>query len=196
MADDDLMADIPPSPGVGRPNPNAGAQEALEVRAARALELRLSGANYSQIGKALGCDKSTAWDAVQRALRVDRERTQELRDEYRNLQLNRIERMVSAYWMPAVRGRMEKVAVTDPETGTTVYEERRVLDHVAGDKLIKLFDRQARLLGLDAPIKIAVSDDTKATLDRLMEDLDAMLLNVIDVDSVDVGDLPELDPPE
>jgi hypothetical protein len=122
----------PPTPRPGRGN---GQQETAHVLANQALELRMGGASYSQIAQALGMsNKGTAHDAVRRALREDDERVAPLRDQYRTLSLARYERLLRTWW------------------------PRAVADDLDAAKYVNtLLEREARLLGLDAPKQVQIS---------------------------------------
>lgn len=136
MPDDD---DTPQEPRnvvpIGRPGRGQGQQEAAAVIGARALELRMSGATYQQISDALNISsKGVAYAHVQAALRVETERVAELREEYRDLQLARIERLTRAHWVKALEGDID-----------------------ASKHVLTLMQRQAALLGLDAPKQVQIS---------------------------------------
>ncbi len=95
-----------------------------------ALELRKSGATYSSIAKAMGISLSGAADAVKRALARLNERSLEGADELRRLELERLDRMLLAMYPQATRGNQGSV-----------------------DRVLRIMERRARLLGLDAPIR-------------------------------------------
>jgi len=102
-------------------------------RRRRALELRVAGATYEEIAEALGySSRSAAWKAVWRAYR------QGLRDpaeHLRELESERLDRLQKAWWGKALSG----------DVGAFRY-------------LLRLMERRAKLLGLDAPTKIAPTD--------------------------------------
>jgi hypothetical protein len=189
----------PPNPGSGRPGQtHAGDKEAIAIRDNRALELRIAGLTYQQIGDQLGCAKSKAFEAVQRAMKADHARIADIRDEYRTVVLARLETMVRAYWLPAVRGRDVEQVARDPfgnpkldGAGNPILETVRVLDYQAADKLFRALDREVKLLGLDAPVRVAVSTETSQTIVEMLADLERMLEgapDVIDADSFEVGE--------
>lgn len=189
---------LPPKPSDGNPA-ITGHSEEIAIRDNRALELRIAGASFAQVASALGVSKSTAHDMVQRALAADMSRVADQREEYRALQLARLERLAQSYWLPATRGREVEVAVKDPlgvpkldAAGQLVTEKVRVYDYAAADRLIKVMERQARLLGLDAPIRVAVAPDTATAITDLMADLERMLADLPDDDVIEILDAPEL----
>ena len=102
--------------------------------------MRMAGATFTQIADRLGySDPATCRRAIQRALDRDLDRSSDLREEYRRLQLARTERLLRRWWLPAVS--------VDPDV-----DSDRATSHV-----VKLLERQARLLGLDAPQQISVT---------------------------------------
>lgn len=94
-----------------------------------ALELRRAGATYDAIADRLGyTNRGAAYKAVQRGLR----RTiQEPADELRQLEVERLDRLLTAVWRSAMGGNLGAV-----------------------DRVLRVAERRARLLGLDAPTKI------------------------------------------
>jgi DNA-binding IclR family transcriptional regulator len=96
-------------------------------RKMRALEMRKARASYAQIATALGVPKSTAWKLVQSALK---ETLQEPSDDVRKLELESLDRLQFALWQQATQG-----------------------NHGAVDRVLRVMERRAKLLGLDAPSK-------------------------------------------
>ena len=94
-------------------------------RRRRALELRAAGATFEAIANALGYSRAGAYKAVTKALR---DTLQEPADEVRRLELRRLD------------------AVLGP-----AYTAARGGDLQALDRVLKVMERRARLLGLDLP---------------------------------------------
>ena len=94
----------------------------------KVVELRQMGITYEVIAKETGyASASGAYHAYERALaRYPRETI----DKKKDLADARIERLMAAVWTRALRGEIPAIMAT-----------------------IKLFERQAKLLGLDAPVK-------------------------------------------
>ena len=63
------------------------------ARRVRALELRLQGRTYREIGAVLGCNPATAYRATQKALRLT---LAEPAEELRTLELVRLDRLQEA----------------------------------------------------------------------------------------------------
>ena len=108
-------------------------------RQLKALELRKAGVSYEDIAKALGwAHKNGAWYAVKHAIAlVKREPAQALI----TLEAERLDKMQQALWAKAIKG-----------------------DYGAVDRIIKLMERRARLLGLDAPESVELSGADGAPL--------------------------------
>jgi len=95
----------------------------------KALELRKAGIGYQRIADSLGYkDASGAWRAVKAALKKT---LQEPSDELRKLELERLDAAASAIYPSVKQGQYGAI-----------------------DRWIKIMERRAKLLGLDAPQKI------------------------------------------
>lgn len=113
-------------PGIPPPKPDELAE--LRIRQARAVELALSGMDYQQIADELEyADKSGAWRAVRAAL--DRNEQPKVK-EYRDLENARLDRLQLRLW-PIALGEDDDLALR------------------ATDRLLRLFERRAKLNGLD-----------------------------------------------
>ena len=95
-----------------------------------ALGLRQKGRSYRSIAEEMGVSHETARQCVKRAMDRLRPIVEERAEEVRELELSRLD--------IATNGLMPKVIEGDT---------------YAIDKLVKVMDRRARLLGLDAPTK-------------------------------------------
>jgi hypothetical protein len=97
----------------------------------KAIELRIAGWTHQAIGDRLGYDEST----IRIWVREEMERLHALEvqcmDSIRRLQLERLEHMLEGLWAGASNGNPKAVEAT-----------------------LKVLDRQAKLLGLDAPEKV------------------------------------------
>ena len=112
------------------------------LRRQQALELRLAGASYRQIAVRLGVSLPVAWRHLQAALH---ETLEEPTQDVRQTELLRLDRLMMAHWPQAIGG-----------------------DVAAADRVIKIMDRRARLLGLDLPAAVAVPVGARRTaLDEL-----------------------------
>ncbi len=101
--------------------------EAAEKRIA-VLRLRRDGLSYTEIGERLGIHRSRAHQIVTEEMGVLSKELAETREELRQLELERLDRMHQAVWASAEQG-----------------------NHEAIDTVLKLMNRRAKLRGLDAP---------------------------------------------
>ena len=96
----------------------------------QALELRRAGLGYEAIGAQLGLGKSQAHRLVKRALEEARAQVTANADELRSEELSRLDGMLQGLWPRARKGEVSAV-----------------------DRVLKIAERRAKLLGLDAPEK-------------------------------------------
>lgn len=117
---------------------------AAKEKQRRALELRRAGASYAQIGRVLGYrSTASAHKAVEVALTMT---LREPAEAVRQLELERLDEAQRAIWPRVRAGDLEAI-----------------------DRLCKLMDRRAKLLGLDAPkqVEVLTIDTVDAELRRL-----------------------------
>lgn len=115
----------------------------------KALELRRAGVTYPEIGQQLGINPGTAHRYVFAALARTQ---QEPADEVRKIEVDRLDRMQRAYWPGVLRG-----------------------DEKAGQLMLRIQERRAKLLGLDAPVKhdVTLTDAVSAEIAELAQQLGA-----------------------
>lgn len=121
-----------------RPEEVRAQQMNARVREREALRLRLAGLTYAEIAERLGYSRpASAYVAVQRALAkiCPPEDVAALRQ----LEIQRLDQLLQSRWEKALAG-----------------------DDAALDRVLRILERKARLLGLDAPEKRQV----EASLDR------------------------------
>jgi len=121
----------------------------------KALQLRKAGLSYEVIGRQLHCTKQNAYRLVKSALESTRKQCSEETENLRQLEVERLDAMLASLWTPASRG-----------------------DHASIDRVVKLMERRARLLGLDAPAKVApTSPDGEDAYDPLVSvrEFDALM---------------------
>lgn len=143
-------------------------EEAYEVqqRRNRALELRLSGLNQTEIAEEMGLHKSTISAYIQHALaNVTREKA----EEYLAVELGRLDAMHAAIWQQIVSPKNDEerarqtwlidraLAIMDQRaklTGTYKAAELRAIadaksngDNTAGSMIVDLFEKLADALG-------------------------------------------------
>lgn len=113
-----------------------------EAKLTKALELRRAGLDYQSIADQIGyTNRGTAYHAVQSALRRG---FVEPAAEVRQLESERLDALQQAVWEAALRG-----------------------DTKAIDRVLRISDQRAKLLGLNAPVKADVTvrlDEQQAVL--------------------------------
>lgn len=97
-----------------------------------ALELRRSGLSYSEIAHRIGIGKTTAHRLIEDAIREASATINDEAREMKALELSRLDGMLAGLWTDARRGNVQAV-----------------------DRVLKIMERRAKLLGLDAPVKVA-----------------------------------------
>ena len=117
--------------------PNSKRRSKTAERSKQAVNLRIAGATFEQIGERLGVSAQAAYGLVSRALIKIRAQTAESAETLRQMELTRLDAMQTAIWADAMGGDEQKI-----------------------DRLLKIQARRAALLGLDAPTKVAPTDPT------------------------------------
>lgn len=118
-------------------------------RRAKALELRTAGYTLAQVGAALGISDRAAAKMIARVLQ---KREAPLAEGVREIELDRLDAAVKAV-MPMLTGEWPELASADQKQVVDIvaaFVDRRL---AAAEKIAKLGERRARLLGLDAPVK-------------------------------------------
>jgi hypothetical protein len=123
-------------------------------RQVKALELRRMGNGYAEIARQLGIGKSQAHRLVQDGLADARAQISAGADDLRAEEISRLDGMLAGLWPDARRGSQGAV-----------------------DRVLKIMERRARLLGLDAPMRLAHAGDpdgppVKAELVHTLSDND------------------------
>lgn len=142
------------------------------TRDAEAARLRTRGLTYRQIAAELDmAGPGKAYEAVRRVLA---ETTQEAADDLRTVELERLDLMYQAALKVLETEHLTishgKVIYRD-DTGLPLADDGPVL--VAIDRMLKIQERRAKLLGLDAPTKanVTVSDAITTEIERLAAQL-------------------------
>lgn len=135
---------------------NVGAAAKSSVRRIRttektlkALELRKRGMNYTQIGEKLGCSRSTACRYVLSELENLADKCREEAVHVRDLELQRLDEL----YLIAYR------AISDGN------------DLAGIDRCLRIMERRAKLLGIDAAAKVDVQGLVDIHFDKEDEDL-------------------------
>lgn len=127
-------------------------------RRREAFDLRKRGATYDEIGRVLGITRQAAYELVKRELEDIRAHTQDDVETVRALELERLDRLFAGSYAAAAGG--------DPKALASI---------------MKVMERRARLLGLDAPVR---------------QDIELVAFNGADLDSEITRLAAELPRPE
>lgn len=124
---------------MAKPSPQReAARLQAEQRRRECLALRVGGASIGEIAQALNLSKSTVHGHVKRALTDLAKADQDATARYRALNLQRLDKLLMAIWPSAT-------------TGKDIKATREARNLVVA---------QGKLLGLEAPVKIAHTDPT------------------------------------
>ena len=93
----------------------------------KALAMRKQGCTYEEIAQALGITKSSAWRLVNRQLRMQARLAEEEAKVLLQLELERLDALQQAVWEQAMQGHLGAV-----------------------DRVLRIMERRAKLLGLEA----------------------------------------------
>jgi hypothetical protein len=129
-----------------RESPTSKRRAVHTERSREALDLRLVGKTYDQIGEALGVSKQQAHRLVKAELDELAALTRGAAEELRQRELETLDRLLATAMPCAEQGDMQ-----------------------AADRVIKISARRSALLGLDAPAK----HEHEVTVTTLASDLDA-----------------------
>jgi predicted DNA-binding protein YlxM (UPF0122 family) len=165
---------------VSMPTPLA-TQALVAERRAQVLKLRVASVSVGQIAQQFGISESAVHADVRRALEQRTKMLDEALNEYRSMELEKLEAMERAAWGVLHRKhylvslQSGKVA-RHPDTDEPLLDDGPTL--AAIDRLVKIQDRRAKLLGLDAAQKIQaeVTTTDAATVDAEIARLFAELV--------------------
>ncbi len=113
----------------------------------KCLEMRKAGATYAQIGDALNCSPQNAAKHVKKALDEIAKKTAEDATEIIQLELERLDTMLLGLFKSAKSGNEHSV-----------------------DRVLKIMERRARLLGLDAPKRVLDESERDMTVRVVYDD--------------------------
>jgi len=116
------------------------------------LQMRKMGLTWAQIGQSVGLSQAGAYGAYRRALsRVP----DELASELRKIDNERIDALITASWPDAMRGSARHLEV-----------------------LVKLLERRAKLMGLDAPILQRIEVVTDEIVDEAILEMQRKMIEL------------------
>lgn len=143
----------------GIDNQPAGTRETAADRRVKALDLRKAGHSYRAIGAELGISVAQAHDDVQRALAALAKLERQTAEEYRALELARLDTLaveamrVLLATHPLISGGKVLSGFTDEGTAIGLTDDGPKL--AAIEKLIRISESRRKLLGLDKPTLVA-----------------------------------------
>ena len=130
---------------------NQAARLATQEKREKALVLRRAGASLRDIARALGVSHVTAKEYLDDAMKDLQAAQNEKAEATRAVELDRLDRLHMAAW-PLATGKD-----TDADTRFKAI-----------DRLVRIADRRAKLLGLDAPVKSEVAVTGTVSLSDLL----------------------------
>lgn len=151
-----------------------GERAAVDIRRARAVEMRVKGATWQQIADALGyADRGAACGDIRRFREQTRAEAEERLDELRELEVDRLDMLIRAATTVleahhiVIQG--GKAVMVGPEGA-----EQEVIDHgpvlQAVAAIAKLSESRRKLLGVDAPVKLDAQFEVKYTVNGVTSD--------------------------
>lgn len=137
----------------GNNSPTGPRMIAAQRKANEAVELRAAGLTFGQIATQLGYpSEGNAWRAVMKVLKNS---APESTDQVRQMEVRRLDAMFRPLYVQALRG-----------------------DRLAVDRCLKIMERRAGLLGLDAPIRIQqmviTEDQIREGIARLRQEVEVL----------------------
>jgi len=130
---------------------NSARRTQAAARTRKALDLRIAGATYERIASALGISKSAAHKAVARGMNSIRANNESTAQELRDLEVARLDRMLVGLWNGARNG-----------------------DAQAVDRVLRIMERRAKLLGLDSPASLEVSGPAGGPIETASDSREAL----------------------
>ena len=114
-------------------NNGRGGAQRITLRALKAYDLRLTGMSYRNIGTELKVSRQTAFTDVMKVMEEIKEETRQSARHYRDIMLASLDELQAAAWTKAVGGNQTAIL-----------------------NVMRIMERRAKLLGIDAPIKVDI----------------------------------------
>lgn len=122
-----------------------------QQRRLQAVEMRLAGYNFIQIGEALKISKQAAFALIKRVNEETRQKLSEASDQLRGIQHSRYEKIISRLWPLALPNRLRQETILDLDGSTRMVNVPIDPDMNALDRLMSAMSSENKLLGLQAP---------------------------------------------
>jgi hypothetical protein len=148
-------------------------QAVIAERRARVLQLRVEQVPYAQIATLLGISEGLAEKDFQRALEARKTELDARRHVAVALEVAKLDALERVAWgvlrTRHILAQQGKIVCTDD--GTPLEDDGPTL--AAIDRILKIAERRARMLGHDAPVraKVEVTDAIDADIERLVAEL-------------------------
>lgn len=142
----------------GEKGPRTSGKIERDLRREVSLELRLYGYSYPEIAILLGISTPTAFRDVRDALEDMQRENKEEKEKLTNIEVARIDKMIKAIYRKATEGILiydDKEQPIKDKNGEYI----RIIDKSAIDRVLKLQERKAKFLGLDAPERRQIGND-------------------------------------
>lgn len=157
--------------------------DAIRARTLRAVEMKIARATDDQIADALDMSPNAVRGMINKALTQRAKEQDRPRAELVQQQIDLINRLIRARYTDAMATRPvinpRLFGSSDAEALARALEAANAVAGLAlksTDSIIKLLAREAKLLGLDAPIRadVRVSDAMLMEIEELMDQMDAL----------------------
>lgn len=160
-------------------DPSKGFKLKGRWRDAEAARLKATGMTLEQIAKELGLDTNPENGPQRAAAAIKRamgEMARFANDEMRMMELRSLDELEWIAWQTLRKSHVvvsQGRVVLHDETGDPVEDDRFVLETI--DRILKLKERRAKLMGLDAPIRreVITMDSIENEISKLEQELRA-----------------------
>lgn len=128
-------------------SPTAPKRTTAKDRQRKALDYRIGGRTFAQIGELLGVSKQAASKLVEKALAELSAEVEKSAEKLREIETARLDTVQAAIWGDVLKGDVQAV-----------------------DRYIKISARRAALWGMDSPIKTEISGGDKPLIIEYVND--------------------------
>ncbi len=162
------------------PDPSKGFKSRGRWRDAEAARLKARGMTLEQVAAELGLDKPNPENGPQRAAAAIKRAMGEMArfagDEMRMMELRSLDELEWIAWQTLKTSHVvvsQGRVVLDEDTGLAVTDDRYTLETI--DRILKIKERRAKLMGLDAPIRreVITMDSIESEIKKLESELAA-----------------------
>jgi hypothetical protein len=160
------------------PDDSKGFKSRGRWRDAEAARLKAKGMTLEQVAAELGLDKPNAENGPQRAAAAIKRAMGEMarfaNDEMRMMELRSLDELEWLAWQTMKTSHVvvsQGRVVFNEDTGVPVTDDRYTLETI--DRILKIKERRAKLMGLDAPIRreVITMDSIENEIKKLEDEL-------------------------